>query len=316
MSVDIFDSLIEELSLDLVKAGEYFGEIDDQPAILTVLSAYPPGVIFKIRVNSNDEHELEIEESLFELVETKKINISVENGYGWLTVYDLSDFEAKDVFDLLGNFIQAIQEQSLSLSMGCAVCHRGDSGEIYYCEGKINRLCPDCLQEKERQQSKKNKKLLDVKASSIGFSLLGMMGFSVVWVIMWLLYDYMFVLYGADEIPVSDYVLVGGVLIAIAFLAVTIGLPLRRFSIQNKALLNVIASVLAVISFVLGEVVLEMIRVIIAMDSFCIITSIEYYFFAWKEQQPIFQVVKIGLVIGSIIGIYFIAKKNKVDLDI
>lgn len=316
MSVDIFDSLIEGLALEWASTGEYFGEIDGQPAILTVLSATPPGVIFKIRINSDDKQDIEFGETLLELIETKKINVSVENGYGWLTVYDLSDFEAEDIIALLENLAQTIEKHGLSLGLGCAACNSSVSGEIYYSESKINRLCPDCLMEKGRQQLEKNKKLLDVKASSVWLSLLGMTGFTVAWVLMWLLYDYMFVLYGKDEIPVSDYVLVGGALIVVGILSVTIGLPLRRFGIQSKMLLNIIASVLVVISFVLGEIVLEMIRVMIAMRSFCIIATIEYYIFAWKDQLPIFQVVKIGLVIGAIIGIHFIARKKKAVLEI
>jgi hypothetical protein len=316
METDVFGPLVEKLALETGETGEYFGEMGGQPAILTILSAQPPGVIVKIRVNSEKEHEIEVSEALFELAEKKAVNISVENGYGWLTFYDLSGFKTEEVIRLVDAFVQDIEEAGLALAVGCAICKSRAACEVYYSDGKVNRLCPECLSKRERQQSEKNKKLLTVKASSIWLILLGMTGFTALWVIMWLLYDYMFVLFRQDEIAVPHYILGGGGLVAIGILASTIGLPLRRFGIQKVRLLNAIASVLAVIAFIAGEIILAIIYTIKAAGAIVIVGSARYYIFAWQEQQPIFQVVKIGLVIGAIIGIHFIAKKKKAALEI
>jgi hypothetical protein len=316
MSGEIFESLIDEFDLSQAETGEYFGEIDGHPAILKILSIDPPGMMFKIRIDSEDKHDIELGERLSGLMEAGKINVSVENGYGWLTFYNLTGFEAEDVTSLLDELVEIIEGHGLSLDAECAVCQSGESGRIYYCESRINRLCRNCLKEKEEQQLERNKKLAEVKTSSILFSLLGGAGFAVVWAAMWFLYDYMFVLYGTDEIEVSDYVLVVVALAAIVILSMTIGMPLRRFGIQNGAFLNVIASILVVASFVLGEILLAVIWAIKELETMTFITSIRYYILSWQSQTPMFKVIKIGLVIGSIVGVHFIAKKQKSALAI
>ena len=316
MGVDLLGDLIEEMEFEEGNAGEYFGGIDEQPAILSVLSANPPGVIVKIRLNTEKEQDIEVSEPLFELLEKESINISVDNGYGWLTVYDLSGFTTEKVVDLLETFAQDIEEHQLSLGAECVICKNGVLGEIYYSEGKINQLCANCLEEKVQQQSDKNKKLAEIKTSSVLLTLLGVMGFAVAWALMWLLYDYIFVFYRTNEIEVSEFVLVGVPLVAVVILAFTLGLPLRRFRIQNRIFLSIIATILAFASFILGEVSIAIIRVVNELEAFAIITSIQYYIYSWKAQMPIFHVVKIGLVIGAIIGINMIAKKKKAALEI
>ena len=47
-----------------------------------------------------------------------------------------------------------------------------------------------------------------------------------------------------------------------------------------------------------------------------IVASMRYYVFAWQSQLPIFKVIKIGLVIGAIVGIHIIAKKKKAAIEI
>ena len=198
MSGEVFESLIDEFDLSQAETGEYFGEIDDHPAILKILSIDPPGVMFKIRIDSEDKHDIESGERLSGLMEVRKINVSIEGGYGWLTLYNLAGFEVEDVTGLLDELIEIIEEHGLSLDEECTVCQSGEPGRIYYCESRVNRLCANCLREKEQQQLERNKKLAEVKTSSILFSLLGATGFAVVWAVMWFLYDYMFLylLYG------------------------------------------------------------------------------------------------------------------------
>ena len=316
MGVDLFGDLIEEMGFEEGDAGEYFGEIDGQPAILSVLSASPPGVIVKIRLNTENEQDIEVSEALFELLENKSINISVDNGYGWLTVYDLSGFTTEKVIDLLEMFAQDLEEHQLSLGAECVICKNGVLGEIYYSEGKINQLCANCLKEKVQQQSDKNKKLAEIKTSSVLLTLLGVMGFAVAWALMWLLYDYIFVFYRTNEIEVSEFVLVGVPLVAVVILAFTLGLPLRRFRIQNRIFLSIIATILAFASFLLGENLMSLFWTIYETKSIDIIASIKDFILLWQAQMPIFHVVKIGLVIGAIIGINIIAKKKKATLEI
>lgn len=316
MSSDVFKSLICELDLIQANAEEYYGEINDQPIILTVLSADPPTIMFKIRINSEDEHNLEFPDVLSELIAEEKINVSVENGYGWLTFYHLSDYSVEAVLDLLAHFLQIIEDHELNLGLECAVCKNSDSGEIYYSDSNISRLCPNCFEAKKQQKLDKEKKLFEISTSSILLSLLGMMGFALIWTLMWFLYDYMFVLYGTDSIDVSDVVLVVGTLTVISVLSMTIGFPLRRFSIRNNAILIVTASVLVTISFVLGEILIATIWIFKEIQVINIIASTKYSFFLWQGEPSMFKAMKILLVIGSVIGIYLIAKKKKVAIEI
>lgn len=316
MSSDVFQSLICELGLIQANAEEYYGEINDQPIILTVLSADPPAIMFKVRINSEDEHNLKFPDVLSELIAEEKINASVENGYGWLTFYHLSDYSVEAVLDLLALFLQNIEDHELNLGLECAVCKNSDSGEIYYSDSKINRLCPNCLEAKKRQKLDKEKKLFEISASSILLSFLGIMGFTFIWTLMWLLYDYMFVLYGTDSIDVTDVALGVGTLIVISVLSLTIGFPLRRFSIRNNAILIVTASVLVTISFVLGEILIATIWIFKEIQVIDIIASTKYSIFLWQGEASMLKAIKIILFIGSVMGIYFIAKKKKVAIDI
>jgi len=316
MSSDVFKSLICELDLIQANAEEYYGEVNEHPIILAVLSADPWSIMFKVRVNSEDEHNLEFPEVLSELVAEEKINVSVENGYGWLTFYNLSDFSVETVLNLLISFSKTIEDHKLNLGLECAVCKNSDSGEIYYSDSKISRLCPNCLEVKKQQKLDKEKKLFEISASSVLLSLLGVVGFAFIWAFIWLLYDYMFVLYGTDSIDVTDVALAVGSLTVISVLSLTIGFPLRRFSIRKRAILIFAASVLVTISFISGEILVATIWIFKELQVIDIIASIKYSIFLWRGEPSMFKAIKIMLFIGSVVGIYFIAKKKKVAIEI
>ena len=316
MSADVFDSLIHRFRLIRANTEEYYGEINDQPAILTVLSASPPAIMFKIRINSEDEVGMEWPDALSELLADKKINVSVENGYGWLTVYDLSDFDVEAVDNLVVHFMQTVEDYGLSLGLGCAVCGNSNPGEIYYSDGNVDRLCANCLEARRQQRSDEHMKSSQLSTSAISWCLLGVAGFAIAWALIWFVYDYVFILYGTDSIDVPDVVLGGGGLVVVAALSMTIGLPLRRFGIGNKVILMITASIVATVSFVLGEILLSIMWVFKNVRAIEILASIRYCIFVWTSEPTIFEVVKIMLVIGSVIGVGIIAKKKKVAIDI
>ena len=316
MSADVFDSLIYKFGLIRANAEDYYGEIDDQLAILTVLSASPQAIMFKIRINSEDEVDMEWPDALNELLAERKINVSVENGYGWLTLYDLSAFDVEAVDNLLVHFMQTIEDYGLSLGLGCTMCGNSNTGEIYYSDGKVNRLCASCLQAREQQRVYRDTKSSQISSSAISWCLLGVAGFAIAWTLIWFLYNYMFVLYGTDSIDVPDVVLAVGGFVVVAVLSMTIGIPLRRFGIVNKAVLIAAASILVTISFVLGEILISIIWVSKEMRGINIVASIRYCIFVWTSEPTIFEIVKIMLIIGSIIGVGVIAKKKKVAIDI
>jgi hypothetical protein len=312
MSDNIFQNLASELDLTLANAEDYYGQIKSHPVILTSLGSCSPSVMFKIRINSEDQHNIELPEELSESLAQEKINISIENGYGWLTIYDLSGFNAKDVSGLLDIFLQAIEINDLNIGTGCAVCKDESTGQIHYSDGSINRLCPDCLKAKQQQRTVEQNKSCEIKTSSILIIFSGFVCFSVIWAAIWFLYDYMFELSHTDTIEVPDVVIGGAILIAILVLGATIGIPLRRLKIRNKILLIVTASLLTMTSFVLGEVLNTMAWVFKYNRIIDISASMQIYIDGWQDEPPIFKAIKVLLVVLSIAVIYVIAKKEKV----
>ena len=64
--VDLFEALVRELGLARGEEGECFGLTGDHPVILSPLGADPPAIMFKIRVNSEDGHDIELPETFSE----------------------------------------------------------------------------------------------------------------------------------------------------------------------------------------------------------------------------------------------------------
>jgi hypothetical protein len=233
-----------------------------------------------------------------------------------LTFFDCSDFDVDEVISFLNLFLKAIKDNELNIGLRCGLCHNEGAGQVYYCDGNVNRLCPDCLKAKEQQRLDKEKKSCELKTSSILLTCGGALGFAFIWAILWLLYDYMFVLLGTDSISVPDIGLGIALLVIISVLSITIGLPLSRLKIRNKLVLMATVSLLTLISSALGETLNIMVWLFINYRVINIVGSIRIMINQWQNEPDIFNVIKILLVVISVCIIYFIAKRKKIVVEI
>ncbi len=313
---DFFYTLTNKLQLYQAEPNEFYGERGGQPLVLTHLNTDPPAIIFKIRVNIENKHEINISECAAELSNQDKINISIENGYGWLTIYNIHDYTSEDVIVLLDLFLQILVENQLNLDEQCAICRNKKSIIVYYSESKVSRICETCADLIEQQRLEKEKKLSLLKYIYSIFIPVGIIIFALGWVFFWFIYDMYFVLSGANSIDFTDIALIGVSFLAAVAMSWPAGFVLKKLHIWKHALLVIIASSLVLTGFLLGEIISLSILIYREFKIVDIVGAIQSLPYFWKESSEGAIIIKFLILICSIFIIYFVAKAKKPTVDI
>jgi len=313
---DFFNTLTSKLQLYKVETNEFYGERSNQPLVLTYLNTDPPAIMFKIRVNVENKNEIDISECNTELSSQNNINISVENGYGWLTIYNIEDYTSEEVIVLLDMFLQILVENHLNLDTQCAICHNNEDTIIYYSENKVNKICETCSDLVEQQRLEKERRLSRLKYIYSIFIPVGIIIFALGWVFFWFIHDMYFVLSGTNSIDLTDIALVGISFLAAVIMSWPVGFVLKKLYIWKHALLVIISSSLVLIGFLLGEIIYLSILIYKEFGIINIIGIIHSLPYFWKENPEGVLIVKFLILICSAFIIYFVAKAKKPTVEI
>ena len=313
---DFFNALIRELQLNQAGPDESYGERGNQPLILTYLSADPPAIMFQIRVNTENKHELHISEYVSELSEQDDIKISVENGYGWLTIYNFSDYTIEDVVGLLDLVLQALVDNQLNLDEKCAICQNSKDVTIRYSEGKVSRTCESCAGLVEQKRLEKEKELGRRKYIYAIFIPVGVIIFALGWVLFWVLFDWSFSLSKVDSVDITDIGLVGVSIVVAIALGLPVGFLLKKLCIWKHNLLAIIATSLVIMGFVLGEIIHLSILIYREFRVIDIMASIQSLPYFWKNSSEGAFIITVVILIFSIVIICIVAKTKKPTVEI
>jgi len=313
--MDDLRPLIDEL--ELVSSGdEFYGERGGQPLILTYLNSSPPGIMFQVRLNTEEQKDLRIPESLSELSEQGDIKISCENGYGWLTIYDIYDYSVEQAVGLLDLFLQTLVDNQVSLDERCSVCRSDENAHIYYTAGKINRICDKCIELAEQKLIDKRKELGRRKYIYGILTPVAVVILALGWSLIWFAYDWCFSLSDTDTIEVNDTAL----FLFSAIAGVVIGLPaaflLKKLCIQNHKLLSIISVVVVMTGCILGEIIYLTILIYRDFKVIAIRAAVESLKPFWETNSEGMVIMKAVIVLSAMVLIYLVAKAKKPEIEL
>jgi len=250
---DIIEPMVRALGLKAAEGGEFFGSRDGQPLVLAVIGWDPPAVLFKVRVNTTANTPVPLPKALTDLAGTRVVNVSVENGYGWLTFYDLRRVSAQDVLPRLDDLLSALRSQGLNLAPQCVSCGRGGLEDVTYRDGSVTWMCSDCLAKKEREKEIADEQR-ELRAPPWGIFLpLAVVGSALCWALVWFLFDLLFVVLKTDEISAPGEVMVLAAVVVALPMGISVGYLTRKSRISFVLPAHVAAPLLMLGAAIVGE---------------------------------------------------------------
>ena len=137
------------------------GEISEYSVTMTILGDDPLSLMFVFWTESAVEVPVSLPQRLQSFVENDTAQSSYEDGFAWLSLYDLSGETAESIQQLLTEFAQALNNAGLVSPRGCVDCGREDTAELTLLEGRAVRLCPGCgdrlFEERDRREKELNR---------------------------------------------------------------------------------------------------------------------------------------------------------------
>ena len=251
--IDVPLGLVEKWELEIGDEDTAFGEVEEFPAALSVLGPDPLALMMVCKIRSSPaEHGFSIPHEIAVLINQKRASITLEDGYAWLSFYDLSGKSLEEVRGLFEQFARALKEQNLATGPGCTICGSLEGAELVFSGGKCSRVCEPCLAARlEEQEQKENERKRPSTFHSyalpwaVGLAGVGWMAF---WVLIDLVLDYL----NTNTIAVPSFVSVLVLLGLGMLLGAPVGLVLRKSGLgrRSPALASIIAVALAAL---LGE---------------------------------------------------------------
>jgi len=202
---DIFSVLTESLPLEHMD-DNIVGLYRDYPTLVTFFYEDPLGFFFKLRVDTDEDVEIVLNEGLLkELVDEKIATVKVEGQHGWITFNDLVDFDPSILNQCLDEFIDALIRREVFSTQGCAYCDSTEPAEVIYHKGQVNKACGDCFEKRQISHVQQEEKANRVKRSLI-FTIAPLyIVCACVWALAWIFWDQLFVILGVTTIWMPDY---------------------------------------------------------------------------------------------------------------
>jgi len=261
--------LQERLGLLRTETDSACGEVESYPTTMTALGGDPLSLMFAFWTAARDEPPLSLSPRLREFVETDAAQVSFEDGFAWLSLYDLSGETGESIQQLLAEFTAALAAAGLPAPMGCAACGNEESAELRVLEGRAVRICPGCAGSLYEQRQLREEEL-NRPAAWHGLAL-PMACFYVAagWAGFWLLTDVVLGWLGGVIWINAVTVMLGiAILAGIGFaLGIPIGWVVRRSGLAQLS--PVVVSALVVgLSALLGEILFIAVSVFLRFDVF------------------------------------------------
>lgn len=310
--MDDLKALVDELKL--VSAGdEFYGERQGQPLILTYLNSSLLGLMFQIPLNTKDQKNLQVPKSLSE---REEIKISCENGYSWLSIYNILDYSVEEVINLLDMFLQALVDNHISLDEKCSVCRGNDDANVYYTEGKITRICDKCAELVKQRLIEKEKKLGRRKYIYGVLVPVAVLVLAAGWTLLWLAYDWSFSLSDTDSLDIEEV----SMMITSAIAGIILGLPaaflLKKLYIRNNKLLSVISFVVVATGCLVGEVLYLTVYIFKYYRVIAFRAAVESVKLYWHESAEGMIIMKVVIVFSATIIIAIVARVRKPEIEL
>ena len=231
----ILNAVVDRLGLK-VADDKAFGEILGSPVALSPLGIDPLALLLAFKIRSPHPTTIDCPSDIAALAGQKFADVSLEKGFVWLSLDNLSGLEAESIVALIQSFANSLVESNVALEPGCAQCQSFEELSLEYSGSRCTRLCDKCrvqvLVEKHRAEEQFNR-----PNTWFALGLLPVFLFvSVSWALGWFLLDVLL-----EEQPVV--ILIGSWTILVALFALVVialvlgyptGLFLRRAGLPER----------------------------------------------------------------------------------
>ncbi len=219
------ESLVREWNFQIGDQESAFGEMAEMPAVLTILGVDPLSLMMTYKIATPHPAQIPMPAEIAQLLETKSASVALEDGYAWLSFYNLRGKSAEAVRGLFESFGQALKDQGLALEPACSICGQREDAGLIYVEGKCTRICEPCL-EQRLEEREAAEAALNRPSSLHSYALpwviaLAGLGWAVFWVLIDLLLDF----FNVQVIEINAFTSVIFIVVA-GVLGVLVGTPL------------------------------------------------------------------------------------------
>jgi hypothetical protein len=177
--------LVNTLGFAGVDNNTAIGELHGVPTTLTVLGNDPPAAMFAFRVNPDGQPDDAVGQRLGGLPE-ELAALSCEDGYAWLSLYNLEKLPANAAARLVEQIADSISSTDLALAPGCLQCGASDA-QIISADGRPTRLCGRCVaaaaEEHRERVSELNRPTVGATLAVPGAGLFVAAGWAVIWTV-------------------------------------------------------------------------------------------------------------------------------------
>ena len=126
--VSIVQGLAEHWRFQVGDQESAFGEVEGVPSALTVLGYDPLSLMMASKIAATHPAEVPLPDEIEERIGTRSASVTLEDGYAWLSLYDLGGKTADEVRGLFEEFALVLKDQGIAIGPECAVC--GDHPSI------------------------------------------------------------------------------------------------------------------------------------------------------------------------------------------
>lgn len=231
---ELLCELTDKLNLLPATDESVFGEIGGNPVTMTVLGGNPLALLFAFKLAPPDTDGADPLDKFLYSGGESKINVSFEDGFVWLSLYELSSESSDSIAETIEEFGGKLQEAGLTIASGCVSCGDQENFNTVYLEGKASRLCPNCVE----QVYEKRRTAEEALNSASAFHRFGLPLVVVLvttgWMVFWFLCDMTFEVTGINFIEINRFVVV--VLMALLLIGgLGLGYPIGVFVRKSGA---------------------------------------------------------------------------------
>jgi len=177
-----FFDLVAELQFQPADNSSAFGDINGCATKVTILNDEPLSLMFAFYVGGTN---LELPPDTGPLPDAEKIDLSLEDGFVWLTLFNLVDPNGVEISQLIRQFVGILNAAGFAVSSQCGICGDQDV-DIQLIDGRAVRVCARCLEAKQRETEELNR----ANPGQAILVPLGVLGTALAWGATWLLLDF------------------------------------------------------------------------------------------------------------------------------
>ncbi len=253
-ATDLIFGLVNALGFTAADENTAIAELHGVPATLTVLGTDPPAVLCGFRVNPRGTQTGTVADRARGLPD-EAAALSFEDGYAWLSLYNLEKLPPDASPRLVADIAEAIASTDLALPAGCFHCGAPDA-LLIYADGRPARLCPQCVasaaEEHRERESELNRPTLGATLAVPGAGLFVAAG----WAVIWTLLDFALDRWQIRVVEINQFSAMIG-LLAIGIVGACLGWPLGatlRQSIALRLTPRLSSAVATIGAVLLGEI--------------------------------------------------------------